>query len=250
MQNRELSNKLASGEIASIKIGGTGTGDSVLTQSQIDARIEAGKYVRLQNKAGVDVNTILLEGMYYVDTNLPNSWVSGEMHILKSATTSGIRQEIKDDVTGNTAVRSSLLGTGTDWTPWHNDFIDKTYDYISTGIPDTGSPVVISTTTYTNIAHLVTTAREAGVYEIKFSKTFTYDSTNRSASFQWSINGGINWEEFSIEPKDATDRKAMTYEFPYVHGGGIFDIQIMGKCESAGDTLSIPYSNIVLERKK
>ena len=120
----------------------------------------------------------------------------------------------------------------------------RTYDYI------TVQGAEATTNTYVTLANLTTSVREAGVYEIKFSITFTYDSTNKSAHFRWTLNGGTP-EEFRVEPKDATDKKAMTYEFPFVlNADEAFDILLEGKCESAtGETLHCDYTNIIVERK-
>ena len=146
-------------------------------------------------------------------------------------------------------------GVKTDWVKsagtWYvRPIFNATYDYIKTGIPDGGNPITIKTTAYANIAELVTPIRDAGVYSITFSITFDYNSTNKSAYFQWSIDSGTTWEEFRVEPKDATDKKALHYEFPHEHTGGSFNLKLMGKCENSSNTLSVDYANIVIERKK
>ena len=76
----------------------------------------------------------------------------------------------------------------------------STYDYVKKGIPDTGNPIVITDTTYQDIAVLTTPIRGIGTYQITFSLTFDYDSTNKSAGFQWTLDNGTTWEQFSIEP--------------------------------------------------
>jgi len=126
---------------------------------------------------------------------------------------------------------------------------NRTYDFIKTGKPD-GQSIVISSTSYQPIAMLITQARKAGTYEITFSITFDYDSTNKSAIFHWTIDNGATFEEFRVEPKDKTDKKALTYTFPIVRTtDAVFEVGINGKCESSGDTLTVDYASIIVERK-
>ena len=126
-----------------------------------------------------------------------------------------------------------------------------TYDYVKKGIPDTGNPIVITDTTYQDIAELTTPIRGIGTYQITFSLTFDYDSTNKSAGFQWTLDNGTTWEQFSIEPKDKSDKKALTYTFPSeLTVEAIFNFKMQGKCESSGNTLTVDYANIIIERKK
>jgi len=125
-----------------------------------------------------------------------------------------------------------------------------TYDFVSKGIPD-GQPIVITSTTYTDMAILFTPVREIGIYEITLSWTFDYDSTNKSAFFQWSIDGGTNWEEFHIEPKDKTDKRPVSYTFPYTHPtNSTMDIILQGKCEASANTLTVDFANIIFDRKR
>lgn len=118
-----------------------------------------------------------------------------------------------------------------------------TYDYKKV------TDFITTSDTYVSLAELITPTREAGTYEIKISTTFTYNSISKSAYFRWSIDGGTNWEEFSVEPKDFTDKKAMSYSFPYPYLGGVMDIKLECKCEASSDTLDVLFANIVFERK-
>jgi len=108
---------------------------------------------------------------------------------------------------------------------------------------------VTTSDAYAPLVSMATPAREAGTYEIKISSTFTYNTTGKSAFFRWSIDGGTNWEEFSVEPKDVTDKKALSYDFPYEHLGGAIDIRLEFKCESASNTLTVLFANLVFEQK-
>jgi hypothetical protein len=90
----------------------------------------------------------------------------------------------------------------------------------------------------------------AGVYEVSFSSTFTYSTTNRSAEFSWSIDGGTNWQRSSMETKDTTNTELFSYTFPLEHLGGGIDFRLDARCEGSSDTLDIEYGNIIFERKK
>jgi len=140
-----------------------------------------------------------------------------------------------------------LGGARTDWvksgSTWFlRPIFNNTYDH------DTAKNVIITDTAFIDLASLNTT-RDAGLYEIKFSKTFKYSSKTNSAIFRWSLDGGTSWETFPIEVKDTTNVHASSYVFPYMHSGGAFDIRMQATCENNGQTLDIKYANIIVERK-
>jgi hypothetical protein len=125
------------------------------------------------------------------------------------------------------------------------------YEYVSNGIPSTGNPITINSNTFVEIARLNPAGTfEAGTYEIGFGAVHNYSNTSRSAIFSWSIDGGVSWEEFTIEPKDSTDNKALHYPFPYEHLGGGIDLVFAARCENSNDTLTVDYANITFERKR
>jgi len=166
------------------------------------------------------------------------------------STIAGITTSTAFELNGN-----ALSGPEEDYTnfsgTWYlTPIFNHTYDFEKAGIPSTGNPVTITEDTYQPIVALITDNRDAGTYEVSFSLTFNYSTTNRSAFVQWTIDGGTSWEIFSVEPKDATDTKSSHYAFPITHGGGALDLRLMGKCEQNGDTLTIHYANITLDRKK
>ena len=109
--------------------------------------------------------------------------------------------------------------------------------------------VINSGTGYTPVAQLTRTL-EAGLYEIKISKTFQYNKTGKSALFRWSLDGGTTWEDFSIEVKDITNKTSESYVFPLTHAGGTLDIKLEAGRESDAGILNIDYANIIVERKK
>jgi hypothetical protein len=87
------------------------------------------------------------------------------------------------------------------------------------------------------------------VYEIKVSVDFSYDTTSSSARIRYTTDG-MNWNEYTIEPKDTTDRKtASTFTVKAVNPGDVFDIRVEGACESSSHTLEIFSAVVVLENK-
>ena len=126
------------------------------------------------------------------------------------------------------------------------------YEYVKEGIPNGGNPIIITGSTGLTMVAKLNPLEDfpAGVYEITFSSTFDYDSTKRSAIFNWSIDGGATYEQFSVEPKDKSDTKPMHYCFPHEHQGGRINLDLKARCEANGDVLTISYANIVFERKK
>lgn len=110
--------------------------------------------------------------------------------------------------------------------------------------------VVINSDTYSLAARLLTEDRDAGTYSITNSMLYSYDSTNRSAYFRFSLNGGIDWIEIRKEPKDNTDKLPESYTTTLEHTGGIIDVRIEARCESNGDILTIYKLDIMLKREK
>ena len=124
-----------------------------------------------------------------------------------------------------------------------DNFLSNYYHYVKT------IDTTITADTYQSLAQLHLTNQIAGTYQVTFSTTFTYDSTNRSAYFRWSIDNGVTWEEFNNEPKDKTDKKALAYVFPTDFLGGDIDIILQARCESTSDVLNVLFANIIVERK-
>jgi hypothetical protein len=113
----------------------------------------------------------------------------------------------------------------------------------------TGSSIVVASTTYANILTLTTGTLEAGVYELSQSMLYSLDSTNNSAFFRFSTNGGATWSEIRREPKDNADILPHTYITTIVHAGGVFEIQIEARKEALGDTLTVSAIDAIFERK-
>jgi len=120
-----------------------------------------------------------------------------------------------------------------------------TYDY------ESKINTIVTSDSYVEVSRLTTLSRDAGTYSVTNSMMYSYDNTNRSAFFRFSLDGGANWNEIRKEPKDNTDKLPESYTTTIVRtGADIFDIIIQARVEDATDTLTIYKLDIMLERKK
>ena len=78
---------------------------------------------------------------------------------------------------------------------------------------------------------------------------YSLNSTNTSAYFRFSTNGGSTWNEVRREPKDNLDVLPSAYTATIVHPGGVFDLIIQSRKENAADTLSVLSIDVIFERK-
>jgi len=107
-----------------------------------------------------------------------------------------------------------------------------------------------TTNTYSPLNSLLVTAAQGTVYEVKFSMTFNYNTTTRSAYFRFTVDGGISWNEVRKEAKDVTDNNAVFYAFPITHiPGDNIDLQVEYRTESNGNVLKVSFIDVVAERK-
>ncbi len=108
--------------------------------------------------------------------------------------------------------------------------------------------ITVAGNTYQEISRLADVI-DAGTYEVKFSLTFTYNTTTKSAYNRFSLDNGATWFEFRQEPKDKTDNRAIYYGFPHVFVAGQTNIIVESRKEASGDTMIIEFLDIILERK-
>ena len=102
--------------------------------------------------------------------------------------------------------------------------------------------------TYQTIASLNEVDMAIGKYTVHLSTTYKLDVTSKSVLTQFTLNGGTA-ENFSVEPKDRTDRVALSYAFPYEHSGGDFGFVLdMAKEDSSG-VLDCYFANIWIVRE-
>ena len=93
----------------------------------------------------------------------------------------------------------------------------------------------------------IDTIRDAGVYEVGLSSTYSINSTGNSAQARFSLNSGV-WETFSRESKDSTDRMSLDYLFPFTHAGGTFKFDVQMKKENNSNTMQVFFLNVWFRR--
>jgi len=210
--DRSLDSILQSGEIASIYLGGTAPQNRVTTVADIPTL----------------ANVLLKDGSVPLDSTYTPT---NDYDIAINQQITGLNSDIASNATDIANLQSSLGNLQADVSSNTTYINSRTYDFNKT------------------INTLTTPVRNAGVYEIKMSMTWSYSSTTRSAYFRWSVNNGA-WEEFYIEPKDSADRKAVTYMFPITtQTNDTITINFEGKCGNASDSLYVFFNTLVVERK-
>ena len=145
-------------------------------------------------------------------------------------------------------IKTDWIKSGSTW--FLRPIFNNTYDWATEGINNGGSPIIVSSDTFQQIAELTVPNRDAGTYQITFTTTFNYDTVQRSAIFRWSLDGGSNWKTISRELKDKTNDEIISYSFPKLLTAGAIDFKMEARCEGGSDTLTIDFAHIILERKK
>ena len=202
-----------------------------------------------------DVDTILTEGTYYVDTNLPGTGnTTGVLRVqsLASATVLGQKQQRMTELEdGKEYVRTSSSNV---FGAWAEDTLsarvtynhtEMTYDYSNT------INYTVVGDTYETV-NTMTVDRLAGTYQLNLSMIHSLNALNTSAYFQFRLtdSGGPGpWTEIRREPKDNTDKIPLTYFRPFVHIGGTLTVEIESRKENINDILIVEYNSIVVERK-
>lgn len=87
--------------------------------------------------------------------------------------------------------------------------------------------------TYTEIANVTMSNAVLGDYEHTMSLTHSYDQTNSSAFFRFSIDGGVTWDESTLAPDDKLDRTFTAYSFVRVGESGNINLQIQARKEDS-----------------
>lgn len=87
-----------------------------------------------------------------------------------------------------------------------------------------------------------------GTYELKFTFTWTLNSTTTSGYYRWRTNGGA-WNEIQEEPSDITDSRIVSYFYPYEHGGGTLTVDAEGAKEAGADIMEILYHDLIFDEK-
>lgn len=117
-----------------------------------------------------------------------------------------------------------------------------TFDYHKTN-----SPIAVGDS-WTEINALAID-RPAGLYVWAVSVTWVFDSSNRSAEFRFSTDGGQTWgEAWRLEPSDNTNRHPLFYSFPVQHAGGPRSVIMQARKLSAQGVLTVTYSDLWYQR--
>ena len=202
-----------------------------------------------------DVDTILTEGTYTVDTNLPGTGnTSGILRVasLASSTVLGEKQQrISELQDGKEYIRTAVAGVFGVWAEEalsarvSYNHVEMTYDYSNV------AAYTVIEDTYEAVNSLVLD-RLAGIYQLNLSMIHTLSAANTSAFFQFRItdSGGAGpWTEIRREPKDNTDKIPLTYIRPFEHIGGTLTIEVEARKENINDILVVEYNSIIVERK-
>lgn len=114
---------------------------------------------------------------------------------------------------------------------------------------DKRTNIVIPSTDFVEIGNLTTDNDfQSGTYEIKFSFSYTYDTTTQSAQMRFRIDGGV-WNEFSRENKDVGDKYAVYYAYPNEFSAGVHTIELQIAKGNTGDNMTVDFADTILERK-
>jgi len=104
--------------------------------------------------------------------------------------------------------------------------------------------------TYQTVVELNITDAPAGDFVFGFTFTTSFDSTTKKEFFQFSIDGGVNWDGFTTPVKSTTDREPFVYAYP-INGfaGGAFHAIFQARKEDASGVMIVHYSDLTFERK-
>lgn len=178
-----------------------------------------------------------------------NNSVVAETSILQNS----ISSNTTDIVSNSTNIASNTANINANYFDI-TDNQDRIADLESLTLYEFNKVSGISTTSaaYTEANRLTVTTPPSGVYEYSFSFTFNYGTTNKSAYFRFSTDGGTTWNEIRKEAKDVTDNIPLYYSFPvnFVQTGTDNIVLIVEyRVETAGDVLNVSYMDVIVERK-
>ncbi len=143
----------------------------------------------------------------------------------------------------------------TAWNQWVFPVIEVATDSGGTGVTPAGTydyskakDIIDVGDAYILISELIVT-RDAGVYELGVSTTYTFDRSGHSVYLRFSTDGGISWNEFASAHVNKTDATAEYYAFPHNHTGGTIQIRVEAKKDTSSGQLDINFLDIWIERK-
>ncbi len=111
--------------------------------------------------------------------------------------------------------------------------------------------VTIPDANYVDVAEVKVDGVDASTYEYKFSASYTIDSVSNPANFRYSIDGGVNWDYFSKENKDASDITSIDYFFPKPHNDGdTVQLKLQAAKSSASNTMVVTFADVIIQKVK
>jgi len=101
-------------------------GDNGSTGQEVIAQVNANEVdvskvitqLKFSNALGTNIINLTVEGIYLVDTNLPNGIVLGKIYVTANNQDNGKDQQLFDMNTGKGYERNSPIGNGSDWSVW------------------------------------------------------------------------------------------------------------------------------------
>jgi len=115
-----------------------------------------------------DVDDIVISGLYYVDTNLPDSLVLSDLEVIGYNGVDSVKQRLSNNADGSVYYRTSALGDGSDWTTWVKDAITARVDVNETDIAALQAPDYIDM----NLLETSPTHNEGRFYYNNVTDTF------------------------------------------------------------------------------
>lgn len=231
----------------------TATNDSVANNSFDISTIN--KSLNMQNKNGVDIDTITKYGYYEVDTNLPNGSSLGELRVgYDTSNTSRIIQEFNDSASPYVARRESVDG-GLTWSVWVEDVQTQLNDIIQDVITSYKSAEALnmqtSSTTPTDLLLLTIPLPKDGTYILNMSVLYVYDTVGGKPTFSLIVDGVA--EIITEQCIDASDTKAISIDRVIKVQQPSTPVDVVIKLQynvsSATDTLDVKRATFIFERK-
>jgi len=93
--------------------------------------MEVKGQLKVEAKPLIHVDTLIVEGLFDVDTGMPYSGTSGRLTVIKYVDTVSVQQKLFDKTTFKVYTRISVIGDGSDWGAWTTYVIAYTAEDVS-----------------------------------------------------------------------------------------------------------------------
>ena len=104
--------------------------------------------------------------------------------------------------------------------------------------------------TWYDIGNIDMLANPHAAYQYTMSFTHLLNSTQHSALYRFSIDGGVVWTQFEMEQSDKTDIFPFTYTLVknrFLNQG--LHLKLQASKEDAGDTMTVQFADVIIEKK-